>query len=32
MENILNAVKRNTFKGIAELILLKKSTIISLNP
>jgi len=28
MENILDAVKRDTFKGIAELTLLKKSAVV----
>jgi len=32
MENVLDTVKRNTFKGIIKLTLLKKSTVIPLSP
>jgi len=32
MENVLNAVKRDIFKGIAELTLLKKSAVVPLSP
>jgi len=32
MENVLDAVKRDIFKGIAKLILLKKSAVVPPGP
>jgi len=32
MENVLDIVKRDTFKGIAELTLLKKSAVVPPGP
>jgi len=32
MENVLDAVKKDIFKNIAELTLLKKSTVVPFNP